>query len=104
LGENRPVGREEVDGAAAGGDAETREEATRGLERARGEPLRHGEEVAVMLLGDHQEVAGVQRLDVEEGENLVVLVDHAHRLVAADDAAEDAVGLAAVRHTCLRVG
>jgi len=45
-----------------------------------------------MLLGDDENVRGGLRVDVFEGENVVVLVNFSGGNFAAEDAAEEAVG------------
>src|SRR5258707_7712089 len=55
-------------------------------------PLLDHRERFDVLLGDDYEVHGGRRIDVVEGEHLIVLVDLAARDLASDDLAEDAVG------------
>jgi predicted DCC family thiol-disulfide oxidoreductase YuxK len=99
----RPVGRKDVDGAAPRGLAQPRKDALGHGEGARGKLFGNVEQVLEVLLGHHQHVPRVQRLDVEERDGLFVLVDHAHHLVTADDAAEHAGGvLVGVHHSGLR--
>lgn len=45
-----------------------------------------------MLLGNDENVRGRLRVDVFKGENVVVLVNFLGRNLAADDAAEEAIG------------
>lgn len=53
------------------------------------------EQRRMMLLGHYQRMPQAHRLNIEEGDRTVVLVDHAHHFLAADDPAEDAL---LVRH------
>jgi hypothetical protein len=74
----------------------------------RGQPLRHDEHVAAQCRvqvrqvgrvrpGDHQQVASVQRPDVQERDHALVGIHDAGRAAPANDVAEDAPGLAARR-------
>jgi zinc transporter ZupT len=49
--------------------------------------------VVDVLVRHHQHVGGQLRIDVAEGRDLVVLEDDSGRNAAADDLAEDAIGI-----------
>jgi hypothetical protein len=46
-----------------------------------------------MFLGDDENVCGGLRIDIFEGENVIVFVNFLGRNLAADDAAEKAIGI-----------
>src|SRR5690606_38216475 len=92
------VGREQVDRPAARGARQAGQQTPRGRESPGRQPLRHVEQILVVWLRYHQNVARIQRLDIEEGDHLRVLIDDADRFLAADDLAEDAVRILSFCH------
>jgi len=54
------------------------------------------EEVVYVLAGDQQQVAGIDRPDVEEGEEEIILPDHVSGRFSLGDTAEDAAHGASV--------
>src|SRR2546430_4692645 len=94
LAGRRSVREVEVDGfAAQSGDAEARGDAARERPHRDGGDLVHLADRRGVLSWDHDGVALVDRMDVEERDRVASLRDEPRLLVAFDDPAEDASGV-----------